>query len=298
MKKILLKIISVTILLLILTIGCKKDKNVTNVTLDKDNVTLEIGETATLTATVHPHDAANKEVLWTSSSTDVATVTNGIVTAKGIGSTTITVTTEDGNYTATCTVKVAPEWVEINGIKWAKRNVDMPGTFATNPENAGMFYQWGRPVGWSNSDPLINSKGETIWDNSPYVPTTESIWTKDNDPCPSGWRVPTISELESLIQAASEWTTLNNVHGWVFGTGNNTIFLPAAKGREGENGTLMNEHLWFTVNTFGMYWSNYSKDQMSWGVMAEYISFINDRFELGEFGLYRSYGCSVRCVAE
>jgi len=32
--------------------------------------------------------------------------------------------------------------VIINGIKWATRNVDMPGTFAANPEDAGMFYQW------------------------------------------------------------------------------------------------------------------------------------------------------------
>jgi uncharacterized protein (TIGR02145 family) len=299
MKRNLLKIISVAILLLFVTIGCKKDKNVTNVTLDKNNITLDIGETATLKATVYPEDAANKTVNWTSSNTNVATVANGTVAAREVGTATITVTTEDGNYTATCLITVTPEWVEISGVKWAKRNVDMPGTFAAKQEDAGMYYQWGRLVGWSNTDPLISSNGNNIWDDSPYEDGTSYTWDKDNDPCPVGWRVPTISELHSLIETAREWTTINGINGWIFGTEDNTIFLPAAKGREGENGSLLNEHLWYTVNTFGMYWSNYSEFKMSWGVMAEHISFISDCFTLGGGdGLYRSYGCSVRCVAE
>jgi len=298
MKRNLLKIILVAILLLFVT-GCKKDQNVTNVTLDQNDIILIVGETATLKATVHPEDATNKHVSWSSSNPNLATIDNGIVTAKEKGTAIITVTTEEGKYKAECTVTVIPIVVEINGVKWATRNVSAPGTFAAKPEDAGMLYQWGRPVGWSSADPLINSNSETIWNDLPYENTTEYIWAKDNDPCPAGWRVPTIEELHSLIDAASEWTTLNNVHGWVFGTDDNTIFLPAAKGREGENGTLLNEHLWFAVNTFGMYWSNYSEWKMSWGVMAEHISFISDRFTLGgEDGLYRSYGCSVRCVAE
>ena len=49
--------------------------------------------------------------------------------------------------------------VLINGVRWATRNVDAPGTFTTAPENAGMLYQWNRRVGWSNSEPMVNSNG-------------------------------------------------------------------------------------------------------------------------------------------
>ena len=49
------------------------------------------------------------------------------------------------------------EGVEIDGIIWATRNVDAPGTFAENPEDTGMLFQWNRRVGWSATDPIINS---------------------------------------------------------------------------------------------------------------------------------------------
>lgn len=81
---------------------------VTGVTLDKDTLTLTAGgTTGSLTATVAPDNATNKNVTWSSSNTDVATVdANGVVTPKAAGTATITVTTEDGNNTATCTVTV------------------------------------------------------------------------------------------------------------------------------------------------------------------------------------------------
>ena len=44
--------------------------------------------------------------------------------------------------------------VTINGIRWATRNVDMPGTFVANREDAGMFFQRHKRVGWSSTDPL------------------------------------------------------------------------------------------------------------------------------------------------
>ena len=39
--------------------------------------------------------------------------------------------------------------VEINGVTWATRNVDAPGTFAAKPEDMGMFYQWNSKVSWT-----------------------------------------------------------------------------------------------------------------------------------------------------
>jgi hypothetical protein len=94
--------------------------------------------------------------------------------------------------------------VLINGVKWATRNVDAPGTFAASSESAGMFYQWNRKVGWSSSDPMINSDRGTIWDSSTPSGTE---WEKANDPCPSGWRIPTSSELSILVNSGSSWTT-------------------------------------------------------------------------------------------
>lgn len=80
---------------------------VTSVTLNKQETTIVAGETESLVATVNPSNASNKQVTWTSSNESVATVNqNGLVTAKGLGSAVITVTTVDGNKTATCTVTV------------------------------------------------------------------------------------------------------------------------------------------------------------------------------------------------
>jgi uncharacterized protein YjdB len=80
---------------------------VTGVTLDKTSVELTEGDVTVLTATVTPSNASNKNVYWTSSDQSVATVDNtGKVTAVKRGTALITVTTEDGNKTATCTITV------------------------------------------------------------------------------------------------------------------------------------------------------------------------------------------------
>lgn len=81
--------------------------SVTGVSLDKTSLSLNLNETAQLTATVSPSNATDKSVSWTSSDTSVATVSSsGLVTAKAAGSATITVTTNDGGKTATCAVTV------------------------------------------------------------------------------------------------------------------------------------------------------------------------------------------------
>lgn len=80
---------------------------VSGVTLDKTEATVKKDKTLQLTATVAPVAAENKNVSWESSNTDVATVSaTGLVTAVDYGTATITVTTEDGNKTATCVVTV------------------------------------------------------------------------------------------------------------------------------------------------------------------------------------------------
>ena len=80
---------------------------VENVTLDKTSASLEVGETEQLTATVKPADAANKSVRWKSNDENVVSVdANGKLTAISSGMATVTVTTEEGNFTALCKVTV------------------------------------------------------------------------------------------------------------------------------------------------------------------------------------------------
>lgn len=78
----------------------------TGVTLDKTSASVKQGKTITLTATVEPADAVNKNVTWSSNDASVATVNNGVVTGVATGNAKITVTTEDGSHTASCTVTV------------------------------------------------------------------------------------------------------------------------------------------------------------------------------------------------
>lgn len=81
---------------------------VTGVTLNKSAVTLTVGSSEQLTATVSPDNAANKNVTWASQNTAAATVdANGTVTAVSAGTAVITVTTEDGGKTDSCTVTVS-----------------------------------------------------------------------------------------------------------------------------------------------------------------------------------------------
>lgn len=79
---------------------------VTGVTLSEASLTLSVGQTATLTASVAPSNATVSSVAWASSDATVATVADGVVTALKAGTTTIGVKTTDGGFTATCAVAV------------------------------------------------------------------------------------------------------------------------------------------------------------------------------------------------
>ena len=220
---------------------------VTDVTLNKSTLKLVIGGIERLLATVLPENATNKAVTWESSNKAVASVNGaGEVTALTTGTTTITVTSTDGGKTADCVVTVVAKedlpgigeptlttdpGILINGIIWATRNVDMPGTFAEKPESWGRFYQWNRKIGWLAGGPVAPTPAEssngTAWDNSD---PTGDYWIRANDPCPVGWRVPTGDELRSLRTTMSTYTMYNwnstGVNGRTFGTLPNQIFLP------------------------------------------------------------------------
>lgn len=86
--------------------GSSETVAVTGVTLDKQTLELTAGETARLNAAVAPENADDRSVEWSSNNTSAASVSNGVVTAVAAGTATITVTTRDGGFTATCLVTV------------------------------------------------------------------------------------------------------------------------------------------------------------------------------------------------
>jgi len=129
-----------------------KTVSVTEVTLDKTELTLTEGETETLTATVKPDNADNRKVTWISDKTDVATVGgDGRVTAVKAGEATVTVTTEDGGKTASCKVTVKAKTVSVTEVTLDKTELTLTEgetetlTATVRPDNAD-----NRKVTWSS----------------------------------------------------------------------------------------------------------------------------------------------------
>ena len=115
-----------------------------------------------------------------------------------------------------------PDGVLIGGVVWATRNIAAPGNFTDNPEDVGMYYQYNRKVGYNNSG--------NGWDDS-FPTGTE--WARENDPSPTGWRLPTLEEyaiLYNKVEVTHEYATVNGINGKKITckeTGK-SIFLPFA----------------------------------------------------------------------
>lgn len=106
-----------------------KTISVESVTINENSPFVEVGKTITLTATVAPADATNKNVKWTGSGKGFATVTEaGVVNGIKAGKETITVTTEDGSKTATVEVEVkeaATSDKKVTGISFEKETTNL-----------------------------------------------------------------------------------------------------------------------------------------------------------------------------
>lgn len=92
----------------------KPEVVVSKISLSDTSKTMKIGESFTLTATISPSNATNKNITWKSSNNNVATVSNGRVVAKSAGKATITVTSTSGNHTDSCVVEVIEEAKQDN----------------------------------------------------------------------------------------------------------------------------------------------------------------------------------------
>jgi uncharacterized protein (TIGR02145 family) len=183
--------------------------------------------------------------------------------------------------------------VVINGVKWAQRNVDKPGTFADRPEDPGMLYQWNSKVGWTFSNPPTPSDGITVL-NTPREGYFAYEWEDINNVCPAGWRLPTSKEFKDLLIYSgvdtlynyTAWASLNGIYGCVFRRDDNRVFLPDVGYRAG--------------TYFSYYYSQGTYYWCSDNVFALFISKTSVRIDgYGLFGTeIRNSGFCVRCVAE
>ena len=117
-----------------LTVTVSNTVPVTSVTLNRSSLSIEKGSVVSLSATVCPDNATNKNLNWTSSNNNVATVTNGVVTAVANGSATITATAKDGSgKSASCTVTVTGDvLVESIEITPCEKTLKIGSSFYPN----------------------------------------------------------------------------------------------------------------------------------------------------------------------
>lgn len=288
---------------------------VESVRLDISTINIAPTGKVTLAATVYPSNASNKNVTWTSSNTNIATVSpDGTVTSTGLlaGPATITVTTNSGNKSASCTVNVISGAVDLGlSVLWATCNLG-----ASNPWGYGGYYQWGGTddvtdpniiVNWANCPYHTGSDETTGW--TKYVSSyNSSYWSGTGDPddrtvldpaddaahviLGGDWRMPTETEWkELLINCTWEWTDnykTMNVAGYIVtskkeGYADRSIFLPAAGYRIGT---------YLYDGSRGLYWSSSLYESLS--NYARILNFSSDSH--GTSISSRSYGRSVRPV--
>ena len=124
----------------------------TSVKLSAENVTLKVGETSSITATVIPDNTTYPDVIWISNNDNVATVSNGVITATGVGSATITATCGTASAIVDVTVEETPaEKVELSQTEITmKANQRVQLTATVYPENTT-----NKEVIWSSSDEAV-----------------------------------------------------------------------------------------------------------------------------------------------
>ena len=262
--------------------------------LDNTVFNIHIGEMVMLMATFEfSGDNINRTQWSNSNSAVVQSETSGIIIQyiTGLSAGTSIITIKVANKTATCTVNVSGalannNGVVINGTRWANRNTAAPNTFAAKAENSGMFYQWNSKIGWSTTDPITSSPSGNTW-NQNWNGGGATTWETTNNVCPSGWRVPTVAELESLTNAERRRAIINDVQGSVYGSGENAIFLPDA-GLRGNYGTLQTNG--YQLN---FYWSNSATSSSN----AQHLR-SGDSYVTGISSYSTNTALPVRCVAQ
>lgn len=144
---------------------------VTGVKLNEKSLTLEVGKSGKLIATVLPEDARDKTVTWSSDKESVATVNEGVVTAVSPGTATIKVAAGAGAFTATCSVTVTERLIPIEKISYSEENKDinlkMGGSYTirvkVSPDNATEPLKISPAINCPVTYDAVKDKGTSFW---------------------------------------------------------------------------------------------------------------------------------------
>ena len=136
---------------------------VTKITLDKTSVEIEEGATETITATVEPANADNKDVEWTSDDDSIATVAGGVITAVKAGTVKITATAKDGSKVkAECTVTVKePGPITVNGNELRGKFIEY-GVEYLDYYRGSSDPKYTSTNGWRIVDYTVDDDGKTL----------------------------------------------------------------------------------------------------------------------------------------
>ena len=125
---------------------------VEEISFNKTSVSLKVGETVTLTATVKPDNATDKTVTWSTSDASVATVNDGVVTAKKVG--TATITAKAGDKSATCEITVVA--TPVTAVTLNKTSVSLKaGETVTLKATVKPDDATDKTVTWGSSDESV-----------------------------------------------------------------------------------------------------------------------------------------------
>lgn len=186
---------------------------VSNISLNMSSVTLEVGGTKQLSATVLPSNATDKSVSWSSSNTSVATVSSsGLVTAKSAGSATITCKADDGSgVSTTCSIKVTAIKISDISLDNSALTLSVDDTrrlsVTISPDDAS-----DKSLTWSSSNENVVKMG-TIWSGSAEVkavgPGKAIITCAAND----GSGVKTMCEVSVTKVRSGDYFTAKTIEG-------------------------------------------------------------------------------------
>lgn len=224
------------------TIDVIKPIPVQGVTIYPTTAIVPNGESQQLTAAISPYNATDQELSWTSSNTSIATVDDGDVLAIKPGTTTITVSTHDGGYTATCSITVSS--VSVTGVDVSPKTLVINDatphklTATVIPSNAT-----DQLVTWTSSDENIIKVDQH--GNLNVIGTGQATITSTTDD--GGWTddcVVTVTPYISLITFSKNGKLISSsssgiatgqagdaqtmtINGFGFGTNGNVSFSSA-----------------------------------------------------------------------
>ena len=149
------------------------------IVLDTDKVRIEKDSSVTLTATVLPKVAPEQGVTWSSSNDEVATVTDGVVTGVVSGVVTITATSVDGNYSATCHVEV---FTPVSGVELDKSTDEiLVGGTTTLTATVTPLDADNKSVVWTSSDNDIATVNDGVVSGVGVGTATITVTTVDGE---------------------------------------------------------------------------------------------------------------------